>query len=221
MRRLLLLTVGVAFLVAAPAFAHKGSPNYLSVIEQLSPSTPGLTFTMANRDDSLILENRSGKDVTVGGYNGEQYARVLADGTVEVNTMSPAYYLNEERFGTVSAPDGVDGKDPPKWKALSKTGRFEWHDHRSHYMGKGIPKQVKDQGVKTKVFPWEVPLEVDGTKGKVAGTLFWTPLPGGGTPTGAIIVGAAIVIGLSVMVMVVRRRRSAGETGSGEGAEAW
>lgn len=221
MRRILTVTLLTALAATAPALAHQGSPNYLSVIETISPPTSGLELSMLNRDDSLLIENRSGKNVTVAGYNGEPYARLLSDGTVEVNTLSPAYYLNEERFGTVSAPDGVDGKDEPEWKVLSKTARFEWHDHRAHYMGKGIPKQVSDQDVKTKVFAWSVPIEVDGTKGEVAGTLFWTPLPGGGVPTGAIVAGAVLLIGLAAFVIVVRRRRGSGEGVSSEGAEAW
>ena len=40
--------------------------------------------------------------------------------------------------------------------------------------------------MRTKVFDWAVPIEVGGERGAIAGTLFWTPLPGGGPPLGAI-----------------------------------
>jgi hypothetical protein len=224
MRTILIVLCAALLLAPAAALAHKGNPNYLSQINAISPAMPGLKVTVVNRDDRLLLQNTSGRDVIVEGYNGEPYARVAADGTVAVNTNSPAYYLNEERFATTQPPAGVDGKGEPKWKQLSGTGRFEWHDHRAHYMGKGIPQQVTDRDKRTKVFDWKVPLQIEGTQGQIAGTLFWTPQAGGGVPAGAIIAGAAIVIGLSLMVILVRRRRAAAADGAPAGdttAEAW
>ena len=96
-----------------------------------------MTVEVLNRDDRLLLHNTSGKDVVILGYDDEPYARVLADGTVEVNTDSEAYYLNDDRFANVEVPAGVDGKGEPQWKEVAQTGRFEWHDHRAHWMGKG------------------------------------------------------------------------------------
>ena len=94
------------------------------------------------------------------------------------------------------------------WKALSKTGRFEWHDHRMHYMGKGRPKQVTDPAVRQKVFDWKVPLVVDGRKGSINGDLLWTPPPEDNLPLGAIFAFAGIVIALCIGVFVIRRRRA-------------
>ena len=94
----------------------------------------------------------------IEGYSDEPYARIEPDGTVSVNTDSEAYYINEERDGQVPVPDGADSKGEPRWKEVSKTGRFEWHDHRMHWMSKGDPEQVKDKSVRTKVFDWKVPV---------------------------------------------------------------
>ena len=65
-----------------------------------------------------------------------------------------------------------------------------------HWMAEGDPEAVKDKDVRTKVFDWKVPLEVDGRRGAIAGTLFWTPVPSSGLPLGAIIAFAALVIAL-------------------------
>jgi hypothetical protein len=215
-----LLATVAALAGATPALAHEGNPSYLSEISRITPATDGVTVDVLNRDDRMLLHNTSGEDVVILGYDDEPYARVLADGTVEVNTDSEAYYVNDDRFARVDVPAGVDGKGAPHWKEISRTGRFEWHDHRFHWMGQGTPPQVTDESVRTKVFDWSVPIEVGTERGAITGTLFWTPLPDGGAPLGAIIAGAAIVIVLCIVVAVVRyRRRSAG--GPRPEAEAW
>jgi hypothetical protein len=118
-------------------------------------------------------------------------------------------------------PDGVDGKGAPQWKEVGSNGRFEWHDHRAHWMGKARPPQVTDPSVRTKVFDWKVPLEIGGARGAIGGTLHWTPLPGGGPPVAAIVGGAAVLVACCLAVAVVRhRRRTAGERPARE-AEAW
>jgi hypothetical protein len=223
MRSRLAALAALASLVAVPpALAHEGNPNFLSQIDRITPRVAGVSVEVLNRDDRMLLRNTSGKDVVILGYDEEPYARVLADGTVEVNTDSEAYYLNDDRFANVDVPAGVDGKGAPRWKEVGKAGRFEWHDHRFHWMSEGTPPQVKDESVRTKVYDWSVPIEVGGERGAIAGTLFWTPLPGGGPPLGAIIAGAAILIVLCIAVAVVRfRRRAAAERTQQDEAEAW
>jgi hypothetical protein len=218
----LALALLALLVVPAVALAHEGNPNYLSQVDAITPATPGVTVEVLNRDDRLLLHNTSGKDVVIEGYDGEPYARVRADGTVEVNTRSEAYYINEDRFANVEVPDGIDGKGPPEWKEVGRTGRFEWHDHRAHWMGKTTPPQVTDTSVRTKVFDWKVPLEIDGTRGSIGGTLFWTPLPGGGPPVVAILGAAALLIACCIAVFVVRyRRRTGDEERATREAEAW
>jgi hypothetical protein len=197
--RLLLLVVGALLLSAPAALAHQGSPNFLS---RVNAAPPGVEVTVLSRDDRLLLQNKSGKDVVVEGYEEEPYARIDADGSVAVNTNSKAYYINEERDGQVPAPKGVDSKGEPQWKEISKTGRFEWHDHRMHWMSKGDPEQVKHKDVRTKVFDWKVPVAIDGKPESIDGTLFWTPTPGGSVPwvpiIGLTLAAIAVLVGVTV-----------------------
>jgi hypothetical protein len=41
---------------------------------------------------------------------------------------------------------------------VGESGTLTWHDHRMHYMATGTPPQVKDEGKRTKVFDYEIPL---------------------------------------------------------------
>ena len=208
------VAAAAVLLAGAPvALAHEGSPNFLSQINRVTPA--GVDVQVLNRDDRLLLRNDTGETVVVLGYSGEPYARIDPDGTVSVNTDSEAYYINEERDGKVEAPESADSKGPPQWKEVTKTGRFEWHDHRMHWMSEEDPEQVADKDVRSKVFDWEVPLEVDGRPGAVAGTLFWTPTASSSLPLPAIFAFAALVIALSIAVFVRRRRRAP------EAQEAW
>ena len=215
MRRLLpAFAAAVAPLAAAPAFAHEGSPNFLSTITSVTPSVEGVTVTVLNRDDRLLLRNTSSREVLVRGYSREPYARIDADGGVWVNTDSEAFHINAERDGKVPVPEGVDSKGEPRWERLDGSGRFEWHDHRMHWMGEADPPMVKDKSVRTKIYDWDVPLEVGGRPGAISGTLSWTPTASSSLPLGAIFAFAGLVIALCVAVIVVRRRR-------GAPAEAW
>ena len=218
MRTLIGAAAAAIVLAGAPfALAHQGNPNMRSAVTAITPETEGLTVTVLNNDDRLELHNTSGKDVVIEGYSGEPYARVLGDGTVAVNTNSEAYYLNDDRYGDVKVPKGLGGE--PKWKRLSGTGRFEWHDHRMHWMSRSKPPQVSDEDAKAHIFDWKVPLTVGGAQGRIDGTLDWVPLPGGGLPAGLIWGTAIALILLCTGVFAVRRRRDAGP--GGEPAEAW
>jgi len=230
MSRLRAVAAGVALLalLAVPtAQAHQGNPNYRSVIDGIVPNTPGVKLQVLNFDDRLQLDNRSGKTITVQGYQREPYARLLADGTVEVNRNSPAYYLNNDRTSTGTVPPNAKPGAAPDWKIVDRTGSFQWHDHRIHWMSSIMPKQVTDKSKRTKVFDWKVPMQVGATKTNVTGTLFWQPKPGGGIPAAALIgLVALAVLGLGAVVVVRRRRGELGgpdesREGAHAGTEAW
>jgi hypothetical protein len=206
-----LAAAGLIVLAPAVAGAHNGNPNMESVVRSVVPRTSGLSLGVLSRDDRLALTNRSGQPVVIYGYNEEQYARVLPDGSVEVNKSSPAYYLNRDRTGTgTPVPKTASESAPPRWSLVDKTGRFEWHDHRMHFMGKGIPPQVKDRSRRQKVFDYSIPIRVGAQTGAIRGTLLWTPRKNGGPPIGAIVAFAVIVLAGALLVVRARRRRGPG-----------
>ncbi len=189
------------------------SYHYRSTITAVRPSVPGLSLQVLEFADRLQLTNHSGQTVTVYGYQGEPYARVLADGTVQLNTRSPAYYLNQNFFANVTVPASASPSAPPQWTTVDRTGQLEWHDHRIHWMSPSIPPQVKDQGKRTKIFDWQVPIRVGASTGAVSGELVWTPESGTKTPASAIAALAAIIVLGLLFVLFVRRRRAAGPPG--------
>jgi MYXO-CTERM domain-containing protein len=221
LRLVVALSALLALMVAPAAFAHQGNPNYRSVIDGVIPNVPGVKLHVLNLDDRLEVQNTSGKTVLIKGYQGEPYARLLGDGTVQVNHNSPAFYLNDSRTSTGKVPANAKPGAAPDWKVVDKAGRFQWHDHRIHWMSNVPPQQVTDKGKRTKVFDWKVPMQVGTMRTSVNGTLFWQPTAGGGAPVGAYAGLAAIaLLGLGAVALVRRRRRDGAPVGTAE-VEAW
>ena len=171
---------------------------------------PGLSLEVLQFADRLVLTNRSGQNVTIFGYQGEPYARVLADGVVEENTHSPAYYLNQNFYGDVNVPAFASPAAAPRWTVVDRTGQFEWHDHRIHWMSPVPPTKVKNKSKRTLIFDWQVPIAVGEQHGGISGQLFWVPEEGTKTPLAAIVALVAIALAGLTLVLVVRKRRRTG-----------
>ena len=113
--------------LASPALAHEGNPNYSSEVRSIEPAVEGLKAQILNNDDRIELRNDTGGTVVVAGYRDEPYLRFLPDGTVELNRRSPAAYLNEDRFADVDVPATADpgrsrsGRRWPRTAATSGT----------------------------------------------------------------------------------------------------
>jgi hypothetical protein len=251
LRRPILLLIGALLLVLSAVPAHgqgtsaqpgaateSGSPindqgsnfNYRSNITSVTPNVPGVSLQVLEFADRLLLRNHSGRTVTIYGYSGEPYARVLANGTAEQNVRSPATYLNANFYADVVVPPIANPDAPPKWVVVDRTGQFEWHDHRIHWMAPTVPPEVTNKGKRTLIFNWQVPIEVGARKGAVAGQLFWSP-ENSKVSVAVIVLGALIVVLGLLFVLFVRRRRArtpltgqaaaAPEDGGGSPGEAW
>ena len=231
-------------LSAGPALAHEGDSHYRSVVTRIVPAADGLSAQVLDHDDALLIVNKSDRDVTILDRAGGPYARLLADGTVEVNARSslavgenapsgphgqPEDHADASLYASVTllAHAGHEHGDEggagapagagPDWVTIDKTGRYQWHDPRINYRTHPVPPQVTDTSKETKVKDWRVPLLVAGRAGDVLGTLTWVGEPGAGSsfPTAAVVSLVVLVLLAAGAVVLVQRRRRAGE---GEGA---
>ncbi len=231
------LFVLLASSAAVPAAAHEGDARYRSVVTEIVPPTEGLTARVLDHDDALLLVNRSGATVVVLDEDGEPYARLLADGTVQVNgdsalatddhgdeesARAPRLYASVDigpllaHGGQEHAP-GEEHADPRgapadddhriAWSTLDRTGRLQWHDPRIGYEGEGIPPQVTDTAQETEVKDWRVPLLVAGQAADIAGTLTWVGESGAGSSFPTAAVVSLVVLALLAAGAVVLVRR--------------
>ena len=88
-------------------------------------------------------------------------------------------------------------------------------------MGEGLPPQVKDESVKTKVFDYRIPIEVEGRPARVSGTLTWVGSDSSVPVLPFVVLGIAIVGG-GIFWVVRRRRLESGDANeNGEPKESW
>jgi hypothetical protein len=182
--------------------------DYRSNITAVTPHVPGLSIEVLEFADRLLLRNHTGKTVTIYGYEGEPYARVLANGTAEQNVRSPATYLNTSFYANVTVPSSARASDTPLWQVVDRTGEFEWHDHRIHWMSPIPPSKVTNKSKRTFIFDWSVPIAVGTSKGAIDGSLYWTP-ESSKAPVAVIVLGVVITLAGLLFVVLVRRRRRA------------
>jgi len=110
-RKVVLSAALMSALAAVPATAHEGDPHYRSVVNEIVPATDGLSATVLDHDDALQLVNTSDKDVVVLDEDGEPYARLLADGSVQVNARSSMARGENAPPSGAAATDGHDSAD--------------------------------------------------------------------------------------------------------------
>ncbi|HEX6601837.1 MAG TPA: hypothetical protein VF030_04285 [Solirubrobacterales bacterium] len=207
-------------LLAASAMGHEGNPDFRSEINSVRPSVPGVSFEILNYDADIELVAEDGHEVLVYGYDGEPFARVLRDGTVQKNRRSPATYLNGDRYAEAPVPESADPEAEPDWETVDRSGTLRWHDHRAHYMAKDTPPQVRDESKRTKVFDYEIPVRIDGREGEIEGTLFWVG-PADASKAPFLIGGLAILLLGGAAVLIARRRRNGDDGDDPSAKEAW
>ena len=125
------------FTAAVPtALAHQGNPNYLSQVDAITPARRASPSRCSTATTGCCCTTRAARTSSSRDTTTSPTRACWPTGRSRSTRESPAYYLNDDRFGDVKVPTGADGKGAPQWKEIDKTGRFEWHDHRMHWMAK-------------------------------------------------------------------------------------
>jgi len=170
--------------VAGPADAHVGGgtagSDFDGALRSVSPALPGVTVRLLDFGDQIEVVNPTGTELDVPGYSGEPYLRIGPDG-VWRNALSPATWLNLDRYGRTRVPAEADVHAPPRWEQVSTQPQYLWHDHRTHWMSEGLlpPVVAADPGSPHTISEWTVPMTYGGTDVTVAGELRWSPPPPG------------------------------------------
>jgi hypothetical protein len=169
LRRTLISAIAIMIVApVAPAAADPAEPtDYRSVVDAVEPAIAGVTIDVVGGDSFLRVRAEPGHEVVVIGYWDEPYARITADGTVEINESSPSVLQNERRYG-VATEQPIDTTQPPRWETIGTGGELMWHDHRSHWMAPTKPTVGSDGLVQR----WDLPLVVDGRAVVVRGSLY-------------------------------------------------
>jgi hypothetical protein len=204
------LALALVLVYAIPAAGHGGGdPSYRSTVISVTPENTAEAVVLG-RDDRLQLTRTGRAELIVRGYEGEPYLRFADDG-VYVNEHSPARYLNDDRFGNVPIPDEADPRAAPVWTRVARSGTYEWHDHRIHWMGKTRPAAVRrDPGREQRVFDWAVPITAGAVSGRISGHLDYVPVANDPWPARFVgaSVGALLLAGLGALLVPRLRRRT-------------
>ncbi|HEV2311273.1 MAG TPA: hypothetical protein VGU73_12195 [Acidimicrobiia bacterium] len=205
-RSLLVLALGVATVVVAPdpAGAHGVAgiqpSNYETRVLRIVPGVAGLAVRVDDLGNKLEVDNGTGREITVLGYNGEPYLQVGPLGVFQ-NVRSPAVYLNRTRTGNTPVPKSANPAAPPEWQRIGGGTVVRWHDHRAHWLGAGNPPEVqRDPGARHEVLFWTVTLVRGRTTIAVHGDVVWVP-----GPSAWPWVGLALVLALLVLALAATR----------------
>lgn len=206
-----------AVVLAPAAAAHPQAKGYArgfqSKVVAVRPEVVGLTVRVLGGDDRLRLENKSGTELVVLGYDDEPYLRIGPNGVFR-NVRSPAVYLNQDRFARVAVPLSADPGAKPDWKQVSTRPIWQWHDHRIQWMALGPPPAVRAAPRATHtIFKWRVPARLGDKPLAVTGKLDYVPPADGGTSSGVValivITGIAVLLAFALMLLRLRRGEEA------------
>jgi len=150
--------------------------------------------------NKLEVDNGTGREITVLGYDNEPYLQVGPAGVFQ-NLRSPAVYLNQTRTGNTPVPKFANPAAPPEWQRIGSGTMVRWHDHRAHWLGAGNPPEVqRDPGAQHEVLHWTVSLVRDGEPIAVRGDVVWVP-----GPSAWPWVGIAAAFALVILLLAATR----------------
>jgi hypothetical protein len=167
-RRLRRVAVAAALgTLALPAVAeaHSSAPviavDYEAKLARSSIG-PGVTARVLDGNRKLELTVSPPHTVVVEGYGGEPFLRFDGAG-VSVNERSLTAVTN--KLTAKGAAPAVAKGATPRWRPISLSRRFAWHDHRLAL----VPGSMTGTG---RIGTWSIPVRVDGAPLRVQGGLW-------------------------------------------------
>ena len=193
-RRLRLVVVAAALAtLALPAVAEAHSStsviavDYEAKLARAAIAT-GVTARVIDGNRKLELMVRPPHAVVVEGYGGEPFLRFDGAG-VSVNERSLTAVTN--KLTERGATPALNKAAPPRWRSISASHQFAWHDHRLAL----VPGSTAGTG---RIGTWSIPVLVDGAPLRVEGGLWHNP----GAPVWPWLILVLAAVGAAVTVAV-------------------
>ena len=168
LRRLSLAAVVAALVaLALPALGQAHSSSRVIAVDyeaRLARAViaDGVEARVIDGNRKLELKVRAPHTALVLGYGGEPFLRFAPSG-VWVNERSLTAVTN--RLTREGSTPALDKTAPPRWRALSRSNRFAWHDHRLAL----VPGSMARTG---RVGTWSIPVTIDGQPLRIEGGLW-------------------------------------------------
>jgi hypothetical protein len=196
---------------ALPASAHAvrvgvDPSNWRSTVTSVQPAVRDVGVSIGDGAQRLAVTVRGPHEVIVRGLADEPYLRITGNG-VWINQRSTTTW--EFAGPSASPPTDVSDRAAPRWRQVSSTGTWRWHDSRTHWPGFTLPPPVQRHPSRRQLVGlWQVPLTVDGNEGIISGRIDWIPGPSAAPGVTCLLL---LLVGV-VAAGVVRRWRPAAAT---------
>lgn len=133
----MLAAAAVSALGGAPAAAHEETALHaLSVIDEVRPQIPGVTFRVVQiTQPTLVARNTTPEPLIILGSDDKPFLRIHR-GRIESNARSMLTYISRDPSGSHSSPpQDIDVTGSPIWRLVEEGRTWSWFDPRIRFAG--------------------------------------------------------------------------------------
>lgn len=148
------------------AYAHgiggSSGSDSTSKVQFISPTTRDFSAKSVENGQRIEIKKLTNKDLLILGIDREPFIKITNAGVFE-NSNSGTVIINKSTSGSINQETLIsefekinsDSTANPKWKKISSSHTYTFHDHRIHYMG-SVPDKATSLGTNS------LKIEVDG-----------------------------------------------------------
>src|SRR5690606_15513131 len=182
MRRLVVVVLVALqpLLLGAPAAAHLVDLHLRGFIDDITPTVPGISITVANDDVQavLVIASQVDEDVVLLSDDGTPILRVTPDG-VDANRRNPDWYRFLQPLGVpAGVPPGLDPDAPVEWQHFRDEPLMAVLDRRIQPDDVQPPPDAATLREPVLLHRWSIPLRVGDQQVTVTGHLTFVPVFG-------------------------------------------